>query len=512
MKKTIIILVVAIVLVLGIFLLLNSADETNLPPDSGRDFPSGDSAQDNTFPGATDPSASNGGGNGAGAFPDSSVTSNNSSLTTNITKEARRISDAPVSGATSFGTLSLVNLTVRYIDASSGNIWDYRPLGNERKKVTAVTIPRIKEVYWGNKGQSALVRYQDETGERVKNYLLRIPVATTSAVQIEGSFLPDNLLTVTVAPPGDETTTCPDYITKTLSKDGSNDPAETRRLQTFLEINVTGLFDTATIEAVKSFQKANGIESTGNVGPLTRTQINKIYCTKTPGRVVGGRLFYTSTDGAKTIGSVVDFDNKKTTNVFSSSFGEWALSWPIKQTLVLTTKPSGEAAGFAYSAPAAPASSYSLFSSPSLKSLLRNVSGLTISPSPNLANIVYSQASTRGFATKILDVKTGESRDFPVVTFPAEKCVWDKKDSDVIYCAAPEERILGSQPDNWYMGLSSFSDNIYKINTDTDTAELIFSPKGENQGPDISYINISEDNSLLYFIDKTDDYLWILPL
>ena len=50
------------------------------------------------------------------------------------------------------------------------------------------------------------------------------------------------------------------------------------RSSSFLAANPTGYFGSATLSAVKAFQLANGISSTGYVGPLTRTLINQKSC------------------------------------------------------------------------------------------------------------------------------------------------------------------------------------------------------------------------------------------
>lgn len=46
----------------------------------------------------------------------------------------------------------------------------------------------------------------------------------------------------------------------------------------YLNTNPTGFFGTLTLAAVKQFQAANGIESTGFVGPITRAKIKSMTC------------------------------------------------------------------------------------------------------------------------------------------------------------------------------------------------------------------------------------------
>ena len=77
------------------------------------------------------------------------------------------------------------------------------------------------------------------------------------------------------------------------------------------------------------------------------------------------------------------------------------------------------------------------------------------------------------------------------------------------YCAAPREALLGTEPDNWYKGLSSYSDNIYKISVNSDTVELVYSPIDQ---VDVDSIVLSEDNSFLFYKNRNNDSLWAVPL
>ena len=50
------------------------------------------------------------------------------------------------------------------------------------------------------------------------------------------------------------------------------------RLNNYLKVNSTGYFGVQTLNAVKDFQKDNDISSTGFVGPITRSKIQKLSC------------------------------------------------------------------------------------------------------------------------------------------------------------------------------------------------------------------------------------------
>lgn len=452
-----------------------------------------------------------------------SQTSQTNSSTTVITagkvRQAKRIA-GPVAGETSMGTIKALNLVVRYVDASTGNIWDYKPLGDQNKRITISTIPRVKEVYWGNLGQSALLRYEDEGGV-IKNYLLRIDVASTSALAKAISFSRDKIISPVVAPPGDEVYSCPDYLTVNLRK-GTSDHASVLKLQDFLinfesaSISETGVYDDATLKAVTDFQNkykaailtpAGLASGNGIVGTGTRTYINKLYCQKAGSRVTGGRFFYMtkSATSDNVSGISVDFDGKKETTVFSTPFSEWQVAWPSKSTLVFNTKPSSQTIGNAYSAPSS--GQYPLLGA--LKPLIRNVYGLTVNVSPDLKYLLYGQSVPGTYTTKLLTLATGKSENFPLDTFPREKCVW-AKDSKSIYCAAPRVKIFGGEPDGWYLGLNSYTDNLYRINIESGTVELLYSP-AEGSG-DMVNLTLAQDESFIFYENRVDHSLWALPL
>lgn len=86
---------------------------------------------------------------------------------------------------------------------------------------------------------------------------------------------------------------CPPYLNHYLRKELNNPPSEVRKLQTFLkdrekiDVEVNGIFDDKTVEAVKKFQLRYASEilkgwetsaPTGVVYITTRTKINDIVC------------------------------------------------------------------------------------------------------------------------------------------------------------------------------------------------------------------------------------------
>lgn len=212
MKKYIItFLVIILIAVIATFVFLKKRNAPTPDGSAGGSFPSSSGTRDlgsGSSPSPTFPSATNPNGNdtslGNGTQSGGNETPTTGGEAVEDMKLARKISEAPVSGLTSFGNGKDLNLTVRYVDQGSGNVWDYHPIGDTRERVSQNTILRVKDVVWGNNGQTAILRYFDDKGETLKNYSLRIPVIGGSSTSSSGYFLPENILSFLVAPPGGE--------------------------------------------------------------------------------------------------------------------------------------------------------------------------------------------------------------------------------------------------------------------------------------------------------------------
>ncbi len=116
-----------------------------------------------------------------------------------------RISDKPVSGATSFLSKNTIP-TVRYIERELGKIFDYEIGETKAKRISIETIPRIQEAFFMNNGASLIARYLDRDQLTIQTYEARLVPGkgTTSpgTYTLEGSFLPQNISDFSVSPSG----------------------------------------------------------------------------------------------------------------------------------------------------------------------------------------------------------------------------------------------------------------------------------------------------------------------
>ncbi len=214
-------------------------------------------------------------------------------------------------------------------------------------------------------------------------------------------------------------------------------------------------------------------------------------------------FFYLERSGEGSVGTLLDLDknlkNPKKKTVFTSPASEWLAAWITEGNLLLSTKPSSEAPGFAYFLNPA---------SGSLQRLAGDKLGMTALASPDAKKILLNDTKNNRLDLSLLDIKTGESAPLATESLP-EKCVWSASDKNILFCAVPRAVPPLSYPDAWYRGDISFVDDFWKLNLDTEEDELVTSPA---DNIDAVNLQLSPKEDLLYFINKRDGTLWTLGL
>lgn len=217
----------------------------------------------------------------------------------------------------------------------------------------------------------------------------------------------------------------------------------------------------------------------------------------------GDKIFYliNNENGAEGVISNTDGSQKK--QIFKSPATEWLTSWPNKETIVLTTKPSSNVAGYLFFLNQKTGES---------NKILSGINGLTALVSSTTKNILYSESADNSIKLKYYNLKTGDTGTFSFKTLP-EKCVWSKVEEFIIYCAVPKTMSGSEYPDSWYQGLARFNDGIWKINVKNKLSELILDLQKENGNEfDITEPFLSDNDEYLFFINKKDLTLWSLSL
>lgn len=204
-------------------------------------------------------------------------------------------------------------------------------------------------------------------------------------------------------------------------------------------------------------------------------------------------------------GSIVSsaFDGSKGVNILPSGFTNWRISWPSTNLITLVTKASSGVSGFAYNLNV---------STGGLTKILGPLNALTLIESSDGKRVAYSYNSNGKTTFEFKNLTDGLSDQILPTTF-ADKCIWSKKSVGVLYCGTPSATIGSGEPDNWYQGITHFSDQIWRFSTVTYTSELLFEPK-KDSGTDIDLINpsLSPNEDYLFFMNKNDLTLWALKL
>ncbi|KKQ21383.1 MAG: hypothetical protein US45_C0004G0017 [Candidatus Nomurabacteria bacterium GW2011_GWA1_37_20] len=98
-------------------------------------------------------------------------------------------------------------LALRYVDKAIGNIYQTFVDKIEEQKFSKTVIPKVYDSYFGNRGESVVMRYLKEDEKTIETFVGALPKEllgkdTTTENEIKGSFLPDNIKDISVSPDG----------------------------------------------------------------------------------------------------------------------------------------------------------------------------------------------------------------------------------------------------------------------------------------------------------------------
>lgn len=143
----------------------------------------------------------------------------------------------------------------------------------------------------------------------------------------------------------------------------------------------------------------------------------------------------------------------------------------------------------------------------SFSKIIDNIYGFVPLWSPDGKQLLYSATNNNGKGLSLyLKKADGKTLKLKVATLP-EKCVWSS-DSKEIFCASPRALNTGPMPDEYYQGLTDFSDKFIKIDSETnEITELYNELEFDAQNP-----IVTSDKQRLFFINRKDETLWGINL
>ncbi len=214
----------------------------------------------------------------------------------------------------------------------------------------------------------------------------------------------------------------------------------------------------------------------------------------------GNTLFYSLRDISSVVSSTFNGTAAKT--LLTSPFNNWRLAM-TGENLVLYTKASANVPGYAYSLNT---------SSGALAKILGPFNGLVANPDVSGNQVLYSYVYNNKTRLSTKNLQSKALSEISPATL-AEKCVWSARKTNTFFCGAPVDNPGVGEPDNWYRGVTHFSDRIWFFDTGIDIAQVLVEPK-ESLGIDIDVVEpkLSPNEDYLIFINKTDLSLWAFKL
>lgn len=94
---------------------------------------------------------------------------------------------------------------VRYVDRATGNIYQTFADKIEERKFSTTTIPRVYEAFFGNKGESVIMRYLKTDGKTIDTFIGNLPkefvgADTSPDSEVKGTFLPKDVKDISMSP------------------------------------------------------------------------------------------------------------------------------------------------------------------------------------------------------------------------------------------------------------------------------------------------------------------------
>ncbi len=196
---------------------------------------------------------------------------------------------------------------------------------------------------------------------------------------------------------------------------------------------------------------------------------------------------------------IANTDMSSVLRILTTNITQWIPQYVNKTIAALTTKPSAYYQGYLFFVNST--------GTQDNQYVLGDKYGFTTLVSPDGSKVLYSEILEDSLFTSIYNVKTKTSIRLSQATL-TEKCVWSN-DSKKIYCAIPQQLNSLPYPDVWYQGLTTFSDNIWSINSATGEFDLEVALQDQlTTDIDAYNLKISTDQKYLLFQDKYTLHLW----
>lgn len=211
------------------------------------------------------------------------------------------------------------------------------------------------------------------------------------------------------------------------------------------------------------------------------------------------KLFVSRVENGQYQAIITNPDGSNGKVIFQSPITEWWGSWINDAQILILAKPGSTYSGSAYAV---------TISTNAKRPLITRITGLEVQPSPVGTAFMYSSSVTGGIRSTLV-TSTGSS--VPIPNTLADKCAWSVN-GKILYCAVPTLLPRGDYPDAWHQGKISFADGIFEIDGATGAVRRSFSLEQNDATIDAINLTVSEDQSVLGFMNKKDSSVWVLNI
>ena len=206
-------------------------------------------------------------------------------------------------------------------------------------------------------------------------------------------------------------------------------------------------------------------------------------------------LLYASHIGSSVVAYAYDLESKTETTLFSIPFREATIVWGSTAGSVHYVYPrtSSQLEGYLYTIKnsvlgRAPASGYGL------------------SAIGDDSKALFTVRSGDGYLTYLYETEAGVTSDISLSFLP-EKCVFL---NDGALCGLSTASYDNNSPDNWYSGEVSHSDGLWYLDFKTKESNFVLDMEADSgRQLDVTNPQIAKDASASFFINKTDQSLWV---
>ncbi|MBL7053204.1 MAG: hypothetical protein ISS02_00880 [Candidatus Portnoybacteria bacterium] len=203
--------------------------------------------------------------------------------------------------------------------------------------------------------------------------------------------------------------------------------------------------------------------------------------------------------------STANPDGSQWKNILNTRMKNLIVEWPSSELVSIRTKPSGLAQSVIYTIN---------LTDNKFEKILNEAYGFTVLWSPLGDKLLFSETDSQGknLKLKIADLTQSTIKELSLATLP-EKCVWSQ-DNRTIFCAIPKTiSDLATLPDDYYKGTTSFNDDFWRINLDTEKVTKIFESKNaEATSYDAKELLLPPLENYLLFINQKDNLIYSLEL